>query len=89
MTVPTWADVAAWIEWRSAQRARQPARRDDPVGAIDEPACGGQGHTHSEHVRTVLVVVIVLVGIDRFAILVHGARLDEDPICVAVPAQGQ
>ena len=62
---------------------------DDPRRARDERARGGGGDPDAQQVRAVLVLVVVLVGIDLLAVLVLGARLDEDALGVAVPAERQ
>ncbi len=46
-------------------------------------------HADPQQVRAVLVLVIVVVGVDRLAVLVLGAGLDQHDLVVAVPAQGQ
>ena len=62
---------------------------DDPRGAGRRRAGRVGGHPDAQQVRAVLVLVVVLVGVDRLAVLGLGARLDQDPLGVAVPAEGQ
>ena len=62
---------------------------DDPRGARDERARRVGGDPDAQQVRTVLVLVVVLVGVDRLAVLGLGARLDQHALRVAVPAERQ
>ena len=73
----------------AAQRAGEPSRGDDPSRAFHERARDGWRHPDPEEVGAVLVLVVIVVGVDGLAVLVHGAGLDEDQLRAAVPAEGQ
>src|SRR3954470_9116536 len=81
------ADVALRIERRAAQRTGRPAGRDDPGRPRDEGPGGVGRHHDAQQVGAILVLVVVLVGIDLFTVLGLGARLEEHPLRVPVPAK--
>ena len=56
--------------------------------ATNERAASAR-HPDAQQVGAVLVLVVVIVGVDRFAVLGLGAGLDEDPLVVHVPAERQ
>src|SRR5262245_44040941 len=86
------ADVAGRIERVAAQRARRAPGPDDPERALDEGSrrIGGQADTHE--VGAFLIVIVLLdehLGLGLLVVGSRGAGLDQDPLRVAVPAEGQ
>src|SRR6478736_35478 len=83
------ADVALRIERRPAQGARRAAGGDDPGRPGDERPGRLGGHPDAQQVGAILVLVVILVGIDGFAILRLCPRLDQHQLVVDVPAERQ
>src|SRR5918995_1859283 len=89
MTVAPRADVAARVERRAAQRTRRATRRPDVCGTCHEGPRGSRSEPDPQQVGAIVVLVVVLVGVDRLAVFVLGARLDQHSLGVGVPAEGQ
>src|SRR6188472_3088922 len=68
LAVAPRADVALRVEWRTAQRTGRPAGAHDPGRARDERPGGIGGHPHPQEVGAVLVLVVIFVRVDLFAV---------------------
>jgi hypothetical protein len=81
--------VTQRIEWCPAQRTGRTPGGHDLRGAHHERPRRRGGHPHAEQIGPVVVLVIVVVGVDRLAVLVLRAGLDQHPLRTAIPAERQ
>ena len=58
------------------------------VARVDERAGGVERDPDAQQVRAVLVLVVIVVGVDRLAVLGLGTGLDQDAVRRRRPSQG-
>jgi hypothetical protein len=89
VAVASGADVALRVERLAAQRAWRPAAADHSVRPFHEGARRARRQPDAQQVRSILVGIVVVLGVDGVAVLVQAARLEEDPLGPDVPAERQ